>query len=49
MPEVSSKPPGPILDPMERIAEILFGVIMAPTFTSTLGVEIAEDIKVCTC
>ena len=46
MPEILSKPPGPILDPMERIAEILFGVIMALTFTCTLGVEIADDIKV---
>ena len=41
-----SKLPGPILDPMERIAEILFGVIMALTFTCTLSVEIADDIKV---
>lgn len=46
VPDVSSKPPGPILDPMERIAEIMFGVIMALTFTLTLGVGIADDIKV---
>ena len=46
MPDVLSKPPGPILDPMERIAEILFGVIMALTFTCAVGVEIADDVKV---
>ena len=36
----------PILEPMDRIAETLFGVIMALTFTCTLGVEIGDDIKV---
>jgi hypothetical protein len=46
VPAVWSKPLGPILDPMERIAEIQFGVIMALTFTLTLGVGIADDIKV---
>jgi VIT1/CCC1 family predicted Fe2+/Mn2+ transporter len=46
MPDDLSKPPGPILEPMDRIAETLFGVIMALTFTCTLGVEIADDIKV---
>jgi hypothetical protein len=35
-----------ILDPMERISEVLFGLIMALTFTSTLGVAAADDIKV---
>jgi hypothetical protein len=28
MPEAASKPIGTMLEPMERIAEILFGVIM---------------------
>ena len=42
MPDDLRKLPGPILDPMDRIAETLFGVIMALTFTCTLGVEIAS-------
>jgi hypothetical protein len=32
-----------VLDPMDRISEILFGVIMALTFTLTLGVVTAGD------
>ena len=35
-----------VLDPMERISEILFGLIMALTFTLTLGVVTADNIKV---
>jgi len=35
-----------VLDPMDRIAEVLFGLIMALTFTLTLGVATADDIKV---
>lgn len=31
-------PPGPVLDPIERISEILFGVIMVLTFTSSISV-----------
>jgi VIT family len=31
-----------ILDPMDRISEVLFGLIMALTFTCTLGVASAE-------
>ena len=46
MPNDLRKLPGPILEPMDRIAETLFGVIMALTFTCTLGVEIGDDIKV---
>jgi hypothetical protein len=30
--------PGPILDPLERTSEILFGVIMVLTFTSSISV-----------
>jgi VIT1/CCC1 family predicted Fe2+/Mn2+ transporter len=30
--------PGPVLDPLERISEILFGVIMVLTFTSSISV-----------
>jgi hypothetical protein len=40
------KPPIGFLDPMERISEILFAVIMALTFTCTLAVETAGDIQV---
>jgi hypothetical protein len=35
-----------ILDPMERISEVMFGLIMALTFTCTLGVATADSIKV---
>ena len=33
-----STTPGPILDPLERISEILFGVIMVLSFTSSISV-----------
>jgi hypothetical protein len=38
--------PDRILDPMDRISEVLFGLIMALTFTCTLGVATASDIQV---
>ncbi len=44
----SGKLLGGILDPMERISEILFGVIMALTFTCALGVATANSINVST-
>ena len=34
--------PDRILDPMDRISEVLFGLIMALTFTCTLGVATAD-------
>jgi hypothetical protein len=37
---------GRILDPMDRISEVLFGLIMALTFTLTLGVATADHIEV---
>jgi hypothetical protein len=37
-----AKVPDRILDPMDRISEVLFGLIMALTFTCTLGVASAE-------
>ena len=46
MPEASKKPGGTVLEPMERIAEILFGVIMTLTFTCTLAVETADRLQV---
>jgi hypothetical protein len=42
----SAKLPHPILDPMDRITEVLCGLIMALTFTCTLGVATADDIQV---
>jgi hypothetical protein len=38
--------PAILLDPMERISEILFAVIMTLTFTSAFSVAAADDIKV---
>src|SRR5262249_21070463 len=35
-----------ILEPMDRISEVLFGLIMALTFTLTLGVVTADRIQV---
>lgn len=35
-----------VLEPIERISEILFGTIMALTFTCSLGVATADHIKV---
>jgi VIT1/CCC1 family predicted Fe2+/Mn2+ transporter len=34
----TAQPPAPILDPIERTSEILFGVIMVLTFTSSISV-----------
>ena len=45
-PTVFAKFPRRILDPMDTISEVLFGLIMALTFTSTLGVVTADDIRV---
>src|SRR5262249_3200397 len=35
-----------LLDPMERTSEVLFGVIMTLTFTLTLGIATADDLKI---
>lgn len=35
-----------VLDPMDRISEVLFGTIMALTFTCTLGIATADEIEV---
>lgn len=37
---------GRILDPLDRITEILFGVIMVLTFTGAIGVATAERVEV---
>ena len=42
----SAKPSDRILEPMDRISEILFGLIMALSFTLTLGVVTADRIQV---
>jgi hypothetical protein len=39
-------PFGGILDPMERISETLFGLIMALTFICSLGVATGTNINV---
>jgi len=46
MPEDEPKLLFGVLDPLERISEVLFGVIMALTFTCTLGVATADNIQV---
>src|SRR5262245_37570471 len=43
---LSAKSSDRILDPMDRISEVLFGLIMALTFTLTLGVVTADSIQV---
>lgn len=46
MSDVSNIPFDRVLDPMERISETLFGLIMALTFTCTFGVATAGNIKI---
>jgi len=46
MSEVSDIPFGRVLDPMERISETLFGLIMALTFICSLGVATAGNINI---
>jgi len=46
MSEVSDTSFGRVLDPMERISETLFGLIMALTFICSLGVATAGNIKI---
>jgi hypothetical protein len=45
-PSTSAKLTERILDPMDRMSEVLFGLIMALTFTCTLGVATADNIQV---
>jgi VIT1/CCC1 family predicted Fe2+/Mn2+ transporter len=42
----STEPSRSVLDPIDRISELLFGVIMALTFTCTLAVATADNIQV---
>jgi hypothetical protein len=46
MSEVSDTRFGRVLDPMERISETLFGLIMALTFICSLGVATSGSIKI---
>jgi hypothetical protein len=46
MSEVSGFPFGRVLDPMERISETLFGLIMALTFICSLGVATSGNITI---
>src|SRR3954452_10015192 len=43
---LSDKSSDRILEPMDRISEVLFGLIMALSFTLTLGVVTADNIQV---
>jgi VIT1/CCC1 family predicted Fe2+/Mn2+ transporter len=46
MPDASADRFNHLLEPMDRISEVLFGLIMALTFTCTLGVVTADTIQV---
>lgn len=46
MVDVAHKPSYRALDPIERLSELLFGIIMALTFTLTIGIATADDLKV---
>src|SRR3954463_945611 len=43
---MSAEYSGRLLSPIDRISELLFGLIMALTFTCTLGVATAENIQI---
>jgi hypothetical protein len=44
--DVSNRPTNRVLDPIERISEVLFGLIMVLTFTGTLSVLTADRAAV---
>src|SRR4030095_13499625 len=46
MSEASDTPFGNVLDPMERISETLFGLIMALTFLCSLGIATGANINI---
>ena len=45
MPEASDTSSGRVLDPMQRISETLFGLIMALTFICSLGVATGANVN----
>src|SRR5262249_59108810 len=44
--QLSVKSSGRVLEPMDRISEVLFGLIMALTFTCRLAVATADHLEV---
>src|ERR1700745_2596661 len=46
MSEISDAPFGDVLDPMERIWETMFGLIMALTFICSLGVATGANVNI---
>ena len=46
MSETSDSPSSNVLDPMERISETLFGLIMALTFICSLGIATGANINI---
>jgi hypothetical protein len=47
MSNAASEKPAPVLDPIERVSEMIFGLLMALTFTGSLSVASAgrEDVR----
>src|SRR5687768_2467667 len=47
MPDAAAKPSRRVLDPIDRVSEVLFGLIMVLTFTGSLSIAEAgrEDIR----
>src|SRR5215468_3036903 len=46
MPDAPARPASRVLDPMDRISEVLFGLIMVLTYTGTLAVLTADDLAI---
>jgi hypothetical protein len=46
MPDIAERKIKRVLDPIDRISEVLFGLIMVLTYTSTLGVVTSDRIEV---
>jgi hypothetical protein len=47
MPNADNEKPAPVLDPIDRVSEVIFGLLMALTFTGSLSVASAgrEDVR----
>lgn len=47
MSNVDNEKPAPVLDPIDRVSEVIFGLLMALTFTGSLSVATAgrEDVR----
>ena len=46
MADAPARPASRVLDPMDRISEVLFGLIMVLTYTGTLAVMTADELAV---